>query len=103
MQRSAWTAAAIAVAMLATVAEFAVVTVGVLKVAPMSVLLAAHVGVCLLLGPGFMSLSPRSRGNPGFLLFTICTLAMGPLGALGTGLTAVLRRSFALRATPFEE
>jgi hypothetical protein len=103
LQRSAWTAAAIAVAMLATVAEFAVVAAGVLKVAPMSVLLAAHVGVCLLLGPGFMSLSPRSRGNPGFLLFTICTLAMGPLGALGTGLTAVLRRSFALRATPFEE
>jgi polysaccharide biosynthesis protein PelE len=101
--QSAWTGAAVAAAVLATAAEFAVVTAGVLKLAPMSELVAAHVGVCLSLGPGFMSLSSRSRGNPGFLLFTVCTLAMGPLGALGTGLTVALRRSFALRATPFEE
>ena len=99
----AWSGAAIAAALLATAAELGIVTAGILDAAPTPALVAAHVGIGLSLGLGLLPLSPRSRGNPTFLLFMICIIAMGPLGPLGTGLTVALRRGFARRATPFEE
>jgi polysaccharide biosynthesis protein PelE len=99
----AWSGAAIAAALLATAAELGIVTAGILDAAPTPALVAAHVGVALSLGLGLLPLSPRSRGNPAFLLFLICIIAMGPLGPLGTGVTVALRRGFARRATPFEE
>jgi polysaccharide biosynthesis protein PelE len=41
--------------------------------------------------------------DPTFLLLVVSTAAMGPFGALGTGLGAALRWLFALHATPFDE
>ena len=94
---------AFAAVALATAVEFCVITLGFLHVAPIAVLVAAHVGICLLLVLGLAALSPRERGNPTFLLFIICIAAMGPLGPLGTALTMALRSSFARWATPFEQ
>jgi hypothetical protein len=98
-----WSGAAIAAALLATAAEVGLVIAGIQRAAPVPTLIAAHVGVGLSLGLGLLPIFPRSRENPAFLLFVICLLAMGPLGSLGIGLTVTLRRSFARRATPFEE
>jgi polysaccharide biosynthesis protein PelE len=95
--------AAIAAAVFATAAELCIAAAGVLNLAPILALVAAHVGVGVALGLCLVPLSARHRGNPVFLLFMICILAMGPLGPLGTGVTMVLRRIFARRATPFEE
>jgi polysaccharide biosynthesis protein PelE len=100
--RGAWAGAAAAV-LTAILAEIAIVIVAALNIVPVREALAAHVGVFLSLGLGVIWLSPRRGGSPGLLLFAICTLAMGPLGALGCGLTNLLRRSYALQATPFEE
>src|SRR4051794_31491717 len=99
----AWSGAAMAAAVLATAAELGLVTAGILHAAPATALVAAHLGIGLSLELGLLPLSPRSRGNPAFMLFMVCIIAMGPLGPLGTGLTVALRRGFARRSTPFEE
>ena len=95
--------AAIVAAVVATAAELCIAGAGVLNLAPILALVAAHVGVGVALGLCLVPLSAPYRGNPVFLLFVIGLLAMGPLGPLGTGVTMVLRRIFARRATPFEE
>jgi hypothetical protein len=99
----AWVGAAIAAVSLAIVAEIAIVTAAILHMAPVPELVVPHVVIFLSIGVGVIWLSPSRGGSPGLLLFAICTLAMGPLGALGAGLTNVLRGSYALHATPFEE
>lgn len=95
--------AASAAVSLAMVVELAIITAAVLNIVPVPALVAAHIGVFLSFVLGVLWLSPGGDGSPGLLLFAMCTLAMGPLGALGAGLTSVLRRGYALHATPFEE
>jgi polysaccharide biosynthesis protein PelE len=98
-----WSVATIAATVLATAAEIGIVVAGLVNVAPFPVLAAAHVGVGLSLFLGLALPTVRGRDNPTFLLFIICILAMGPLGPLGIALIVVLRRSFARRATSFED
>jgi hypothetical protein len=69
----------------------------------LSSLLLLHLAVSgVLVGVAAM-LYRRGARHPIFLLLAVSTTALGPLGAAGTALAAVLHRVFLRRATPFEQ
>lgn len=98
----AWVRAATAGAALATLGAEAWLAAAFLRGSePLGTLLLAHLAVAAALTAVAALLYRFGGRSPCFLLLVVATAGLGPLGALGSAVTAALRRAFSRRATPF--
>jgi tetratricopeptide (TPR) repeat protein len=93
---------AIVLSCTATAGEMILLAAGFLALAPVSLLLMAHLALVLVLVLGAVALWQGGGRSPLFILFVVATVTMGPLGSLGSALCAMLHRPLSRRATPFE-
>jgi polysaccharide biosynthesis protein PelE len=99
-----WVRAAMPILFFGTICAELVISAAVLDAVSLPVsLLQAQLIVSWILLVGATVLYQYGSRDPVFLLLVIATIAMGPFGAIGAGVSVVMRWFFARRATPFED